>query len=159
MKGLRILTCALGVVALSSFAVACGGDDDEDTAATTPTTEAGAETVNVTANEYSFELSATPTAETREITLENVGEEPHDLIFARINEGYTLQDAIEAEGRKGTAEQFRPVLFAKPGEEAKRTIRLDGLEPGHYAMVCTIETKDGQPHFDLGMTEEFDVTG
>jgi plastocyanin len=159
MKGLMVLICALGVLALSLGAVACGDDDDdEDTAATTTTEAASAEVVDVTGTEYSFELSATPTAETKEITFENAGEEPHDLIFAKINEGYTLQDAIEAEGRKGTAEQFQPILFAKPGEEAKQTIQLDEpLEPGNYAMVCTVSTKDGPPHFELGMTEEFTV--
>ena len=159
MRSLKFLICALGVLALTFGAVACGDEDeDEDRAATTTTEAESAEVVNVTGTEYSFELSATPTAETQEITFENVGEEPHDLIFARINEGYTLQDAIEAQGRKGTAEQFRPILFAKPGETAKQTIQIDEpLEPGHYAMVCTVETEDGRPHFDLGMTEEFDI--
>jgi plastocyanin len=156
MRILKILAVAASGLVLALGASACGGDDDEDED-TAAVEEAGAETVNVTATEYSFDPSATPTAETQEITLENVGQEPHDLIFARINEGYTLQDAIEAQGRKGTAEQFRPVLFAKPGGEAKQTIELDGLEPGHYAMVCTVETKDGEPHYDLGMTTEFDV--
>ena len=156
MRILKILAVAASGLVLALGASACGGDDDEDED-TAAVEEAGAETVNVTATEYSFDLSATPTAETQEITLENLGQEEHDLIFARINEGYTLQDAIEAEGEQGTAEQFRPVLFAKPGEEAKQAIQLDGLEPGHYAMVCTVETKDGQPHFDLGMTTEFDV--
>jgi plastocyanin len=157
MRILKILAVAASGLVLALGAVACGDDDEDEGAETTAAEEVSAETVDVTANEYSFELSATPTAETKEITLENVGEEEHDLIFARINEGYTLQDAIEAQGRKGTAEQFRPVLFAKPGEEAKGTIQVDNLEPGHYAMVCTVETKAGEPHFDLGMTEEFDI--
>ena len=161
MKKLTMLICALGVLALSAGFVACGDDDDEDSASTesASTTEtASAGTVDVTGTEYQFDLSATPTADTQEITFTTDGAEDHDLIFAKINEGYTLQDAIEAQGRKGTAEQLRPVLFAKPGEEAKQTIELpDGLEPGHYAMICTVASKDGPPHFELGMQEEFDV--
>jgi plastocyanin len=152
----RLLTIGAASLVLALGAVACGGDDDDDESAAT-TEEASAETVNVTGTEYDFELSATPNADTQEITFENAGKEDHDLIFAKINEGYTLDDAIKAQGRKGTAEQFRPILFAKPGEEAKQTIEVDGLEPGNYAMVCTVQTKDREFHYDLGMTEEFTV--
>jgi plastocyanin len=155
MRILKILAVAASGLVLALGAAACGGDDDDEE--TTAAEEASAETVNVTGDDFSFELSATPTAETQEITFENIGEEDHELIFAKINEGYTLQDAIEAEGRKGTAEQFRPILFAKPGETAKRSIEIkEPLEPGNYAMVCAIPYK-GDPHYDLGMQTEFAV--
>jgi plastocyanin len=155
MRILKILAVAASGLVLALGAAACGGDDDDEE--TTAAEEASAETVNVTGDDFSFELSATPTAETQEITFENIGEEDHELIFAKINEGYTLQDAIEAEGRKGTAEQFRPILFAKPGETAKRSIEIkEPLEPGNYAMVCAIPYK-GDPHYDLGMQTEFTV--
>jgi len=155
MNVLRILTCALGSLAISVFAVACG-DDDEDTAATT-TAAASAETVNVTGEDFSYDLSATPTTETKEITFENAGKQPHEVLFARINEGYTLQDAIDAKGKKGTAEMIGRT-FAEPGKEGK-PIEIDQpLEPGHYAMLCAIPFK-GTPHYELGMQEEFDITG
>ena len=58
---------------------------------------------------YDFELSETPTAETTSVTLDNQGEEFHVMIFAKINEGFTLEEAIEAEGEKGTsASRFAP---------------------------------------------------
>jgi hypothetical protein len=154
MKRLRILTCALGAFALAGGAVGCG-DDDEDSAATT-TAAASAETINVTGTEYSFELSATPSSETKSITFENQGEEPHDLIFARINEGYTLDEAFEAQGKEGTAENLGST-FAKPGEDGRPIEIKQPLEPGTYAMVCTLETKDGDLHYDLGMQDEFDI--
>jgi plastocyanin len=155
MKGLRFLICALGVLALSLGAVACGDDDDEGEEAATVAEEASAETVDVTGDDFSFELSATPTADTQEITFENVGEQPHEIIFARINEGFTLEDAIEAEGREGTAENVG-ATFAKPGEEGKPIEVKKPLEPGTYAMVCTIPYQ-GEPHYDLGMQEEFTI--
>jgi hypothetical protein len=154
----KLLTIGAATMVLALGAAACGGDDDDDESASATTTEeTSAETVDVTATEYEFELSATPTADTREITFNNAGQEDHDLIFAKINEGFTLDDALEAQGRKGTAEEIRPVLFAKPGDEAKGTIELDGLEPGNYAMVCSVSSKGGPPHFELGMTEEFTI--
>ena len=76
---------ALATVAVAAFAAACGGDDDDDDGGE----EASATDVTVTAKEYSFDLSATPTADTQEVTLQNDGEQPHVLIFARINEGFT----------------------------------------------------------------------
>jgi hypothetical protein len=148
-----ILLVATGILALGLFAGGCGGDDEEDETTAQPS----AETVDVTAADYSFDLSATPTAETKEITLENVGEEQHQLIFARINEGSTLQEAIEAEGQKGTAEELG-IIVAPPGGAAKQPIEIKKpLEPGNYAMVCTFRTKDGEPHYSLGQQEEFEI--
>jgi plastocyanin len=156
MKGLKFLICALGVLALSFGAVACGDEDEDEGEETTPAAEeASAETVDVTGDDFSFELSATPTAETTEVTFENVGEEPHELIFARINEGYTLEDAIEAEGEEGTAEEIG-FSRAAPGEEGRPIEIRQPLEPGNYAMVCTIPFQ-GEPHYDLGMQEEFTI--
>jgi plastocyanin len=155
MRNLMILICALGALALSLGAVACGDDDEDEGEETTAAEEASAETVNVTGADFSFELSATPTAETQEVTFENVGEEPHELIFARINEGYTLEEAIKEEGEKGTAELIG-ATFAKPGEESKPIEVKKPLEPGNYAMVCTIDFK-GEPHYELGMQEEFTI--
>jgi hypothetical protein len=151
---LMAVLAAMAVLALVLFAGACGGDDEEEEEVATTTAVADAGTVDVTAAEYSFDLSATPTAETKEIAFENVGEEAHELIFAKINEGYTLQDAIKAEGRKGTAELIGRVQ-APPGGAAKAPIEVKNLEPGNYAMVCTFETKDGEPHYSLGQQQEF----
>jgi plastocyanin len=153
----KLFAIGAAMVALSLGAVACGGDDDDDgESAATTTEEASAETVDVMAGEYAFELSATPTADTREITFENAGGEDHNLIFARINEGFTIDEAIEAEGEKGTAEEVG-FTFAKPGQEGKPIEIKQPLEPGTYAMVCTVRTKDGEFHYDLGMQEEFTI--
>jgi plastocyanin len=154
MKRLLLIGAATLVLALG--AVACGGDDDDEEAATTPAEEPSAETVEVTAGEYAFDLSASPAADTTEITFENAGGEPHNLIFARINEGFTIEDALEAEGEKGTAEEIG-FTFAKPGEEGKPIEIKEPLELGNYAMVCTVENKDGTPHYELGMQEEFTI--
>jgi len=161
LKSIRILLGALAMLAISLGAVACGDDDEGSTAADEATTEdAGTVTVTATddieADEYSFDLSATPTADTKEVTFQNDGERPHELIFVRINEGFTVDDAIKAEGEEGTT---TPVgfTFAKPGQEAKPIEVKKPLEPGPYVMLCTVETKDKVPHFELGQREEFDI--
>lgn len=162
MKNIRILLCALGMLAISIGAAACGDDEDEGTTAAEETTTEDAGTVSVTAtddidaDEYNFDLSAIPTADTKEVTFQNDGESPHELIFVRINEGFTLDEAIKAEGEEGTT---TPVgfTFAKPGEEAKPIEVKKPLEAGPYVMLCTVETKDKVPHFELGQLEEFEI--
>ena len=147
---LPTLLAALAVFAIAVFAGACGGDNDDDSAS-----EASATDVTVTAQEYSFDLSATPTADTQEITLQNDGEEPHALIFVRINEGFTLDEAFDLEGEKGSAKVVAQ-LDAGPGQTATKRVK-GPLEAGNYGMVCPIETEDGESHFDLGQREEFQI--
>ena len=160
MRRLRILTAASVALALALGAAACGGDDDDEEE---PATEAGAESVTLTADddvaadEYTFDLSTTPTADTTGVSFENVGEVPHELIFARINEGFTTEEAIELEGRRGSAELVGtsrgPI---PPGETTDVKVR-GPLQPGEYAMLCTLRTEDGTPHWELGQLEEFEI--
>ena len=109
----------------------------------------------MTADEYSFELSDTPATGPATFRLDNVGEERHELIFVQLAEDATADDAIEAQGEKGTTEYQRRVE-AEPGEEAKQTIDVE-LEPANYLTVCAISS-GGKPHFTLGQREEFEIT-
>ena len=145
---------------LAGVLVACGDDDDDDSGATTETTEAAdTSSVTLTADDaggnYTFELSATPTAETEEIVFDNQGAQPHALIFARINEGFTVDEAFELEGRKGSAETL---VEGEAGPGKSQTFEIDGtLEPGNYAMLCPIPGPGGEPHYKLGQLEEFSI--
>lgn len=152
MRNRSILTGGL-VGAIALMAAGCGGDDEgETTAAEEP---AGGQEITVTADEYSFELSDTPATGPATFRLDNVGEERHELIFAQLAEDATADDAIQAQGEKGTTELTRRIV-ANPGEEAKQTIDAE-LEPANYLLVCAFET-DGKLHFTLGQREEFEIT-
>jgi hypothetical protein len=148
----RSLVAALGAFALAVFAGACGGDDDDDSGGE----EASSTDVTVTAKEYQFDLSATPTADTQEVTLQNDGKLPHVLIFARINEGFTVDEAFELEGEKGSAEEVIQAFEVKPGETKSAQVK-GPLEPGNYAMLCPIPAGGGETHFSLGQVQEFEV--
>jgi hypothetical protein len=143
---------------LAAGIAACGGDDDDDeSAATTETTTeetASAEEVTLTADEYTFELSATPTAETKSVVFDNQGKEPHALIFARLGEGFTVDEAFELEGKKGSAETLIEG-GAGPGESQTFPVKGE-ITPGEYAMLCPIEGPDG-PHYKLGQLSEFTI--
>jgi hypothetical protein len=77
------------------------------------------------------------------------------LIFARIGEGFTVDEAFELEGRKGSAETLTQT-DAGPGKST--TVPVEGpLEPGNYAMLCPIPGPGGEPHYKLGQLEEFSI--
>ena len=79
--------------------VACGGG----AAPTDTTAEGEGQVIDIVATDYEFEgapeeLTTGPV----ELSFSNEGEEPHMLIFAKLNEGSTLEDAIKAEGEAAT---------------------------------------------------------
>jgi hypothetical protein len=151
------LIALAGSLALGVIAVGCGDDDEGSEAASTSTSTtetADASEVTVTAEEYTFDLSATPTAETEEVVFDNQGKKFHVMIFARVNEGFTTEEAIELEGEKGSAEIVAQAE-AEPGATANAKVR-GPLEPGDYAMICPIQDKDGA-HYELGQLEEFAI--
>ena len=108
----------------------------------------------MTATEYAFDLSATPTAETKNISVTNDGEEFHVMIFAKINEGFTTEEAIEMEGEKGSAELLAEAEIP-PGKTVDAEVK-GAIEPGEYAMLCPVGGPDG-PHYKLGQLEEFSI--
>ena len=110
---------------------------------------------------YTWEVSPTPTAETTLVNFKNESKEPHALIFARLGEGYTVDEAVELEGRKGSATQVIPQTFAAPGNrDAANTGEIADvtkpLEPGDYVMLCPLAGKNG-PHYKLGQLAEFAI--
>jgi hypothetical protein len=150
----RVLLVAGAVAALSVGIAACGDDDDEDGAETTDAA-ASAEEVTVTAEEYSFDLSATPTADTKSITFDNQGKEFHVMVFARLSEGFTVDEAVKLEGEKGSATLLAQTE-APPGKS--KTVTVKGpVEPGNYVMLCPVGGPEG-PHYKLGQLEEFDIS-
>jgi len=163
MKRTRLIATAIAVLVLSAGVTACGGDDEESTttAAEEETATESVEEVTLTADDISptektFELSAMPTAETKSVTFVNEGDESHALLFARINEGFTLEEAFELQGEKGSAELIVEG-DAKPGQTRTFDVKKP-IEPGNYAMLCPIPNKEGTPHFELGQLEEFDIS-
>jgi hypothetical protein len=140
------LTLALG-------AGACGGDDDEEA------TEASAEEVTVTTSDtadgYTWDVSPTPTAETKSVTLQNDSEEQHYLIFARLGKGSTVDEAYKLEGKKGSATEVTRLTSAGPGRSATADVTKP-INPGDYYLLCPLAGTDG-PHYKLGQLEEFAI--
>jgi hypothetical protein len=149
----RLVVALAVTLALALGAGACGGDDDEET------TEASAEKVTVTTSDtadgYTWDVSPTPTAETTSVTLQNESKEEHALIFARLGKGYTVDEAYELEGEKGSATEVIRTTGAGPGKSATADV-TEPLDPGDYVLLCPVVGKDG-PHYKLGQLDEFAI--
>ena len=142
----RALAIAASLALIGGVA-ACGGDDDEtstaaDTSATSTTADSGsAEDVTVSATEFEFDVSATPTADTKTITFDNQGEQFHVLVFAKINDGFTVDEAVELQGKKGSAVDIGSTE-AKPGESTEIAVKQP-LDPGNYVLLCPLSGPEG----------------
>jgi hypothetical protein len=154
-KAARIAAATMVAAALAFGASACGDDDDDDAASEETTEEAASvEEVTVTATEYAFDLSATPTAETTSITFDNQGEKPHVLVYGTVGEGFTVDEAVELQGRQGSATTLAQAQ-ARPGKSVTVDV-TETPEPGSYVMLCPIQDEDGK-HWQLGQLEEFEI--
>jgi hypothetical protein len=155
MSVIRILA-VLAIAATFGLAGGCGGDDDDDDETTQA---ASAEQVTVTTSDtadgYTWNVSPTPTAETTSVTLQNESQEDHALIFARLGKGYTVEEAYELEGRKGSATEVIQTAGARPGKSATTKV-IKPLDPGEYVLLCPVVGKAG-PHYKLGQLAQFAI--
>ena len=142
-----------GVMALG--AGACGGDDDDETTEASAEAEEVTVTTGDTADGYTWDVSSTPTADTTSVTLKNDSEEEHALVFARLGQGYTVDEAYELEGKKGSATEVIRSTGAGPGKSATADV-TEPLDPGDYVLLCPLVGKNG-PHYKLGQLDQFAI--
>lgn len=142
-------------------------------------------TVNIIAEDYSFEAPDEIPSGWSNIKFNNNGQEPHLLLFSRLPEGKTVDNYLSEAGvpfnevwyqlRSGeiTPQQvgeslgrempawFFDVQFlggvglVMPDGVAEATVNLP---PGNYAIECYLKTEDGEIHFMEGMARPLKVT-
>ncbi|WP_025413642.1 hypothetical protein [Gemmatirosa kalamazoonensis] len=118
-----------------------------------------ARVLDVTARDYAFDVADTVPAGRTLVRLHNAGPELHHVILLRIDGGRHLGDLFEAV----KAPNAKPPAWVHdvggpnapaPGAVSQGAVTL---EPGTYAMVCFIPSKDGTPHVMKGMAKEITV--
>jgi hypothetical protein len=133
--------------------------------ASEPTEEPASGAVTYTAVDYGFDGPSELAAGDVEITLENEGTEPHELVLFPVAEGTSVEDVLTYLEENPDSEEIpdfvlaEPVAtFARPGRESRRPL-VATLEPGTYMMMCFVTSKenDGLPHAMLGMIREVSV--
>ena len=183
-------TSAVLLLALTSATLgACGDDGTGDDAAddATTTTEAAAESVQVTLIDYGFkDLPDTVEAGTTFTVKNESTVELHELVAFKIPESETrsaeeILSLPEAEGQAALGGPPAAVLIGPPGGGEMIKAVGDGTltEPGRYLVACFIPTgadpqaylqaaqasqgeppqvEGGPPHFTKGMRAELTVT-
>jgi hypothetical protein len=128
------------------------------TAVTGPSAPPPNADVTVSLSDYTFTLSAPITAGRRTLRVDNVAEQPHEIVIAKLAPGKTPQDvadwALKPEGPPpGTpmgGTSFQP-------KGVTNYVTAD-FTPGDYALLCFIpDAKDGKPHVAHGMMKQIKV--
>lgn len=157
---------AAPLFALLLAAAACGGaaeqegSPDPTAAPTAAPTTAAAEGTTYVGVEYEFQGEDQLASGQQTITLENGGEQPHELQLMLLEEGRTSAD-IEALFEADDPSQGIPEWVTQVGgtyTDVGETASFDAeLEAGTYAMVCFIPDEDGVPHAAKGMIKQVTV--
>lgn len=135
MRLTRILPLLL-VIALVGVAAGCGGGDDEEEAEAPATEEAAAgQTVEMT--EYEFTPNDVSGEQGVTVTAENTGQLAHN---------FTIEQGPDPEK---PSKELAATPNVQVGDSAELTV---DLEPGEYALVCTVPG-----HRELGMVGTFTV--
>jgi uncharacterized cupredoxin-like copper-binding protein len=109
---------------------------------------------------FGFNLSSPITAGAHVIRATNPSDQPHEMIIARLKDGYTLEQAkarADSPEPKGPSpwEHYGGVADLSPGDT---TVMTASFAPGTYRMFCFFQGKDEkQNHAEKGMSRVFTV--
>lgn len=159
----RLMVVSVGLVLL----LACGGDDPAGDASTgEQTSNAEPVVVQATAVDfgYMFDQESYPQGEIQ-ISLSNEGEQPHQSVLYKLNDGVDFNDyraAVMADQSQA------PQLSVAVAEGVRKAIgpgKTDlstpyEAEPGTYVLICWLpdQTLDtNKNHAELGMIGSFEV--
>ena len=118
-----------------------------------------ANVVSITGNDFSFTAPDTIPAGLTTVKFANAGKEPHQVVFMRIDSGKTMAD-VATLMKDPNAKVPGWIAFPMgangivPGDSATATA---SLVPGHYVLVCFINSPDGTPHLNKGMVHPLEV--
>ena len=114
--------------------------------------------VTMTLSDYDFQLSTPLTAGRRVIRVENTAEQPHELVFVKLNAGKTAQDLAEWATKMEGPPPGVPVPGTSPMSKGMSNTVVVDVTPGDYALVCFVpDAKDGRPHLAHGMLKQVTV--
>jgi hypothetical protein len=112
--------------------------------------------VDVQLLDYGFDVDGEVDGDST-LAVQNAATEPHEMVIARLADGATIDDVVEAV-RNGTPPPMTPLGGLQaivPGTSTRLQLHL---QPGRYAAICFVPSQDGTPHLDKGMIEEITIT-
>ena len=158
MRDFRIF--GIGTVLASAvFANACAPSGEAaSSSAASLTADVAPRIIPVTAADFSFAAPDTVQAGMTTFKLENQGTEFHHVQAVRLTGGHTVADLLRAMEKSPMTPDWAILVGGPntpiPGGESEATVNL---EPGEYALLCVIPSKDGVPHVMKGMVRPLTV--
>ncbi|MDZ7680470.1 MAG: hypothetical protein U5J63_01875 [Fodinibius sp.] len=116
-------------------------------------------------DDYSFGLDSVIEAGTHTIKVENVADQPHEFLLAKLESGKTVNDMLNWLGEvinseSGPLPQAPGIFLNGVSPMSKGGVNYIDVDfsPGEYALICPFPDKeDGMPHFMHGMVQQFSV--
>ncbi len=144
----RVVAGLASVVLVAACSSGGGGGASPEGASPTPS-----DSISATLADWSITLSP-PVGKAGKITftIKNNGANTHEFLVVKTD---TPADKLPVENDLVPEEQITVVDEAEDIESGKdATLTIDNLEPGHYAIICNIES-----HYQKGMHADFTVSG
>lgn len=142
-------------------ATACAPAADE--AALETTTPDTPQEVTYTAADFSYVGPDTIAPGMTTFRMENTGAQEHHIVLARLAEGRTMTELVEAFQANPTAEPDFVTWVGGSGSAmpAASSTATQDLAPGNYVLICFVpdHSDNGIPHFAKGMVKEIVVAG
>jgi hypothetical protein len=115
--------------------------------------------IDVRGEEYGYEnMPGKLEAGEHAFRFTNKGEEPHEMVVVRVNDGSTsVREVLRLPRDEGMAKlDVVGRSFAEPDQQGTKVEAELGA--GRYALVCFLPVGGtGPPHFERGMVREFTV--
>ncbi len=150
---------AASAVVISTL-TACAGESDTPAQEPVPAV-AAPQVVEIATSDFAFTAPDSIGAGWVTLRMTAGTGEFHHVQVVRLDEGHTFDD-LAAELAKGEgppptwARALGGANGADPGAAVETSLML---EPGNYALICSIPSEDGMPHFMKGMMRPLTVTG
>jgi hypothetical protein len=112
----------------------------------------------MTLMDYSFNMPPTIDPGRRTFKVVNAASQPHEVLFAKLAPGKTVQDLLKWLEKEEGPPPGAPLGGTTMLGRGQANFLTYDLEPGDYALICFIpDAKDGKPHFMHGMARQMKV--
>lgn len=114
--------------------------------------------LTMTLVDYAYPVDNAITAGRRIIKVENTAQQPHEVVFVKLEPGKKAEDVMawEMGGRQGPPPGRMVAGTAPMGPGAVNYVSYD-FTPGEYGLLCFVPAPDGKPHIAHGMIQTITV--
>jgi uncharacterized cupredoxin-like copper-binding protein len=128
------------------------------TPATGATAGAPVADVDMNLTDYAFGTNTALTAGRRTIKVQNLAEQPHEVILVQLAPGKSLHDMMAWLMNENGPPPGRPVAGTTGIDRGGVNYITADFAPGEYALLCMLpDARDGKPHIAHGMARQITV--